>query len=201
MTSMPTAIGTTTAKIQRHEPSWSSTPDTAGPRAGATAIARVTLPMTLPRSRGATMVISVVISSGIITAVPLAWTIRAPSSTGKLHAAVARTVPVMNSPSATVKARRVVTRWRNQPVMGMTTARVSMNAVDSHCAARAVMSKSCMSRGIALTMIVSLRMTTNVAPTRTRRMPVASGCVDVAVRWSGEGVTSGPSIVRLGLMR
>ena len=43
------------------------------------------------------MVISVVISSGIITAVPLAWTIRAASSTGKLHAAVARTVPVMNS--------------------------------------------------------------------------------------------------------
>ncbi len=93
----------------------------------------------------------------------------------------------MNRPERTVNARRVVTRWRNQPVIGMTTARVSMNAVDSHCAARAVISKSCMSRGIALTMMVSLRITTKVAPTRTRRMPVASGCVDVAVRVVGGG--------------
>ena len=77
-------MGSTTAKISRHEPSWSSSPDTAGPSAGATDMTRVTLPITLPRSCGGTSVIIVVISSGIITAVPLAWTTRAASRTLKV---------------------------------------------------------------------------------------------------------------------
>ena len=53
-------------------------------------------------------------------------------------------------------------------MIGMTTAMVSMNAVESHCAALASTSKSTMSRGIALIMIVSLRITTKVAPTSQR---------------------------------
>ena len=68
------------------------------------------------------------------------------------------------------KAKRVVTRCRNQPVIGITTAMVSMNAVDSHCAALALTAKSTISRGIALIMMVSLRITTKVAPTSQRRM-------------------------------
>ena len=44
----------------------------------------LTFPMTRPRSAGATTVIKVVINSGIITAVPLAWITRAASSTAKL---------------------------------------------------------------------------------------------------------------------
>src|SRR5690242_6540845 len=50
----------------------------------------------------------------------------------------------------------------------MTTAIVSMNAVDSHWALVAGTAKSRMRRGIALTMIVSLRMTTKVDSVRIR---------------------------------
>ena len=143
-------------------------PETAGPRAGATDMARVTLPITRPRSLSATTAISVVISSGIITAVPLACTTRATSSTAKLGASAASRVPERNVPIASPKANRVVTRWRNQPVIGMTTAIASMNAVESHCAALASTSKSTISRGIALIMMVSLRITTKVAATSQR---------------------------------
>ena len=144
-------------------------PETAGPRAGATDIARVTLPITRPRSCTGTTAISVVISSGIITAVPHAWTTRAASRTGKTGASAARSVPAQNTAIARPKAKRVVTRWRNQPVTGMTTAMVSMNAVESHWAAPASTSKSAISRGIALIMMVSLRITTKVAATSHRR--------------------------------
>ena len=53
-------------------------------------------------------------------------------------------------------------------IAGITTAMVSMKAVESHCALVAGTAKSRMSRGIALTMIVSLRITTNVDRTRMR---------------------------------
>ena len=46
---------------------------------------------------------------------------------------------------------------------------VSMNAVDSHWAERAGTPNSLISRGMALTMIVSLRITMNVASTSQRR--------------------------------
>lgn len=57
----------------------------------------------------------------------------------------------------------VVKRCSRKPVIGMTTAIVSMNAVESHCAARASMWRSSISFGMATVMIVSLRITTNVA--------------------------------------
>ena len=63
---------------------------------------------------------------------------------------------------------RVDTRCRNHPVTGITAAIVSMNAVESHWAAWAVMPRSVISRGIALIMIVSLRITMNVASTSQR---------------------------------
>ena len=165
---MATAIGSTTTNSSRHEPRPSTTPDTAGPSAGATDIARVTLPITRPRSCWGTTVISVVISRGIITAVPQAWTTRAASRTSNVGATAASVVPARKTPIAVAKAARVVTRCRNQPVTGMTAAMVSMNAVDSHCAARAETSRSTISRGMALIMIVSLRITTKVASTSQR---------------------------------
>ena len=92
------------------------------------------MPITRPRSCSGTIVISVVISSGIITAVPPAWTTRAASSTGNVGARAASSVPAQKTVIAIANACRMVTRWRNQPVTGMTTAIVSMNAVDSHWA-------------------------------------------------------------------
>ena len=126
------------------------------------------MPITRPRSWAGTIVIRVVISSGSITAVPAAWMTRPTTSTSKTGASAESAVPTRKTDIAVVKAWRVVTRWRNQPVTGMTTAMVSMNAVESHCALRAVTSSSTISRGIAFTMIVSLRITTKVASTSQR---------------------------------
>ena len=64
----------------------------------------------------------------------------------------------------------MVNRCRNHPVTGMTAAIVSMKMLDSHCALRGLTSKSAISRGIALIMIVSLRMTTNVEATSSLMM-------------------------------
>jgi len=113
----------------------------------------------------------VVISSGIITAVPAACTTRPATRTQKTGASAAIRVPAQKVSIANVNACRVVTRCRNQPVTGITVAIVSRKAVESHCAERAVTSNSTISRGIALTMIVSLRMTMNVARTSQRSTP------------------------------
>ena len=93
--------------IQRQERYCRTTPETAGPSAGATDIASVTLPITRPRSCSGTTVISVVISSGIITAVPPAWTTRAASSTGNVGATAASSVPAQK----TAIARRTRAAW------------------------------------------------------------------------------------------
>ena len=132
-------MGSTTANSRRQDPKLRITPETAGPIAGATEMARVTLPITRPRSCSGTTCISVVISSGIITAVPDAWMMRAPSSTSNDGATVANAVPSRNKPIAVAYALRVDTRCRNHPVIGMTAAMVSMKAVESHCAVCSVM--------------------------------------------------------------
>ena len=57
----------------------------------------VMLPIMTPRRSAGTSVITVVISSGIMTAVPLAWTIRPPRSTAKPGASAHISVPALNS--------------------------------------------------------------------------------------------------------
>ena len=51
---------------------------------------------------------------------------------------------------------------------GITAAMASMNAVDTHCAVCSLTSKPTINRGMALIMMVSLRIRTNVAATSTR---------------------------------
>ena len=94
------AMGNTSRKSIRHEPCCRTKPETVGPRAGATEIAMVTLPITRPRSLSGTTVIRVVISSGIITAVPTAWVMRPRRSTSKTGAAAASAVPARKTPIA-----------------------------------------------------------------------------------------------------
>lgn len=74
------------------------TPETVGPRAGAAAVTIVTRPIVRPRRSAATTCITVVNSSGSITAVPRAWMIRAARSTPKSGAVAAIAVPTANSP-------------------------------------------------------------------------------------------------------
>ena len=138
-------------------------PDRVGPIAGATAMTMLTLPITTPRRWIGTSVRIVVISSGSMIAVPDAWTIRPSSSTQKPGASPASRVPALNRPSAAPYTVRVENRCSRKPVVGMTTAMVSMKAVVSHCTVPAVRSRSTISTGSATPMIVSLRMTTKVA--------------------------------------
>ena len=70
-------------------------------------------------------------------------------------------------------------------MIGMTTAIVSMNAVESHCAATASMRRSSISRGMATDMIVSLRITTNVAESRSQITRL------FRLVWSGGAGTAG----------
>ena len=133
-----------------------------GPIAGATDMTMEILPMVLPRWSGGTSVITVVISSGIMIAVPTAWTTR-PAISSSIPGAMAQTrVPAENTDMARMKIGRVLNRCSRKPVIGMTTAMVSRNAVVSHCARPAVTPRSSMRRGIATLMIVSLRKTTKV---------------------------------------
>ena len=68
-----------------------------GPTAGATAITTVIVPIMAPRRCAGTSRITVVISSGTITAVPQACAIRPVSSRGNPGASAAMSVPVANS--------------------------------------------------------------------------------------------------------
>ena len=131
-------------------------------------MASETLPIVRPRSASGTIVMTVVMSSGIMMAVPVACTMRPTRMTPKFGAIAASNVPSANEIMAAAKTARRSKRCSIQPVVGMTTAIVSMNAVESHCAACAVTWSDDMSCGIALTMIVSLRMTMKVATVRMR---------------------------------
>ena len=131
-TSVTSAIGSTTRNIARQPRNDSTTPDTVGPTAGATEMTIERLPMTAPRRAGGTSVITVVISSGSMIAVPLACTTRAASSTGKPGASAATSVPALNRPIAVPYSARVATRRIRKPVIGMITDIVSRKPAVSH---------------------------------------------------------------------
>ena len=71
-------------------------------------------------------------------AVPDAWITRATTSSSRPGASAAASVPSENSDIARMKIARVCRRCSRKPVIGMTTAIVSRNAVVTHCAALAV---------------------------------------------------------------
>ncbi len=155
-----TAMGSTSQNRVRQCATLSTSPDTVGPSAGAAAMTMEMLPIILPRSCGGTRVITVVMSSGIMTPVPEACTMRPTSSSSKPGASAAMSVPAANSPIAPRKICRVVKRRSSQPEIGMTIAMVSMKEVCSHCP---VEGSTCSSSRIgesATPRIVSLRMTT-----------------------------------------
>ena len=132
MTSMTSAIGSTSQNMYRHDRKLRIRPEIVGPIAGATDMTIETRPMNRPRSDGATSVMRVVMSSGIMMAVPVACTTRASSSTSKPGASAASSVPAENRLIAVMNTGRVAMRCSRKPVIGITTAIVSMNAVVSH---------------------------------------------------------------------
>jgi hypothetical protein len=134
-----------------------------------------TRPMMRPRDCGGTIVMIVVISSGIMIAVPDACTTRATRSISNPGERNAMRVPAENSDIAAMNIARVVKRRSRKPVIGMMTAIVSMNAVVSHCAATAVMPRSPIRWGIATPIVVSLRIATNAAASSSQMMRLSSG--------------------------
>ncbi len=100
-------------------------PEIAGPTAGATDITIEMRPMIRPRSLIGTSVSTVVISSGIMIAVPPACTTRPITSWKKLPLVAATSVPIVNRVIAVMNTGRVLMRCSRYPVIGMTTAMVS----------------------------------------------------------------------------
>jgi len=130
--------------------------------AGATDITIEILPMVLPRPSGGTSCMTVVISSGIMIAVPVACTTRPTTSSSSPGETAQTSVPIEKIDMARMKIGLVCSRCSRKPVIGITTAMVSRNAVVSHWAALAVTPRSSISCGIATLMMVSLRNTTKV---------------------------------------
>src|SRR5690606_29199808 len=136
-------------------------PPIVGPSAGATEMTMEILPIVRPRDSGGTRFMTVVMSKGIMMAVPHAWTMRPNNSTSKPGAVPESSVPALNRVMARINTGRVLRRCNRYPVIGMTTAMVSMKAEVSHWAAPAVISRSFIRCGMATLMMVSLRITTN----------------------------------------
>ena len=165
--------------------------------------------MIAPRRAGGTSVITVVISSGSMIAVPLAWMTRAASRIAKPGATAARNVPALNSAIAVAKSDRVGTRRIRKPVIGMTTDIVSRKPAVSHWPTLASTARSVMSTGSATLMIVSLRMTTNVETSstpitvRSRALscPAVSGALGPWSSTSGCCFTSSPTSSAVGTGR
>ena len=126
-TTRATAIsGRTSQNSQCHVKRLRTNPDTVGPSAGATDITTEMTPMIEPRRLAGTTVMATVMSSGMISAVPVAWTMRPTSRAVKVGAHAATTVPTRKLVTAARNTCFVVKRCRIQPVVGMTTAMVSM---------------------------------------------------------------------------
>ena len=100
------AIGRMIQKIACHVSVERMTPDTVGPTAGATAMTTLMTPIIRPRCEAGTMLRTVVNSSGIMIAVPEACTTRPVSSTAKVGASAAMSVPIENSVIAVKNTRR-----------------------------------------------------------------------------------------------
>ena len=166
MTRHNTTRGSTVQNSQCQLSALRITPDTVGPSAGATEITTPISPIVAPRRSGGTVVMVTVMSSGMITAVPIACTRRATSRMGNVHAIPAAAVPMANKANAATNIVRVEKRCNRYPVMGNTTAITSRKPVVSHCTIVASTPKSWEIMGSATDRTVSLRIITIVEMTR-----------------------------------
>ena len=175
------AIGRMMAKSQRQLSVSSTNPDSVGPIAGASEITRPTRPIMRPRERGGTTFIIVVMSSGIMMPVPRACTTRPVSSTAKPGATRQISVPRLKSDIAAMNTCRVVKRCSRNPVTGMMTAIESMNALVIHWPSSGGMPRSTLRCGMAMPIVVSLRIATNAATSSSQMTRIALGSTPVPV--------------------
>src|SRR5699024_901703 len=180
-------------------------PETVGPSAGATEITIEMMPITAPRRSVGTTVRVTVISSGMIRAVPIAWMTRAVNRTAKVGASAATKVPTRKNNSAVTKMVLVLKRSSRYPVVGITTAMVSMKPVVNHWAVVSGIRKSSMMEGRATERIVSLRImimaeTTRIARTTTTSLGSAGELCLVGVSIEGAEDLSRGALHRVGYL-
>lgn len=99
-------MGSTIQNIHRQSSDPRMNPDRVGPTAGATAMTMEMVPMVCPRRSAGISFMTVVISSGTMTAVPHACTMRPASRTANPGANAATSVPTQNSDIAAMKMVR-----------------------------------------------------------------------------------------------
>ncbi len=189
-----TASGSTIQNIHRQLSEARIAPPIVGPMAGATAMTIVIVPIVEPRRSGGTRRMIDVISSGIITAVPHAWTTRPISRTAKPGASALMSVPRLNNVSDARKTCRGVNRSSRKPVVGMTTAIVSRKPLVSHCTVVVETPRSTVRSLRATDRIVSLRIMTNADTTRTA-MTTPARVVPGVVAAGSPGAASGDAPV------
>lgn len=164
-------------------------PPTVGPRAGATEITMAIMPITEPRRWRGTKVMATVINNGITKAVPAAWITRPINKKTNAGARAATTVPLINSKHAVINTCRVLKRSMAKPVVGITTAMVSIKPVSSHWTVVAGTSYSAMMAGSATDREVSFKIMMVAAPTNTASVALTSGAIfsgAAAVEAAGE---------------
>jgi hypothetical protein len=141
---------------------------------------------------------TVVISNGIMIAVPTACTTRPAISSSMPGDTAQSSVPSVKIDMASRKIGRVLRRCSRKPVTGMTTAMVKRNAVVSHWATLAATPRSAIRCGMATLMMVSLRNTTKVE-TSSRAM---TSLLRAASLWltGGVPISSASNVVASVLM-
>src|SRR5690625_2934007 len=175
MVSRISAKARTSQNIHRHVKAASTAPPTVGPIAGATPITIEIVPIIAPRRWAGTSRITEVITRGIITAVPLAWTTRPASSAPKFGATAHSPVPMAKVVTAVRKIWRGAKRSMRNPVVGITTAMVTKNPETSHCAVPALTFRVLARWGIAIETIVSFKIMMKAATTITPMITVGVG--------------------------
>jgi hypothetical protein len=194
------AIGSTMPNSQRHPRVSRTAPERVGPMAGASEITRPTRPIMRPREWAGTTFMIVVISSGIMMPVPMAWMTRPTSSIGNPSASRQTRVPSENALMANRNTWRVVKRCSRKPVVGMTTAITSMKPLVSHCPFSGAMPRSWLRCGMAIAIVVSLRIATKAATSSSQMTRIPCGSMPVAdgAAGCGEGAVSCEDMGLLG---
>src|SRR5699024_8678019 len=126
-------------------------PESDGPMAGANAITRPTVPITVPRFSTGKINKSTVIINGSTIPAPAACTIRPTINNGKLGAGTQNNVPTANIVIAVKNNLRVVNVSTKKAVIGIIIPFTSMKIVVNHCAVFSVRFKSVIIGGIAVT--------------------------------------------------
>src|SRR5699024_9255417 len=176
--------------IHCHDMADKIAPPTVGPIAGPTPITIEMVPIIAPRRSAGTRRMTVVMTRGIITAVPDACTTRPVSRAPKFGAIAHSVEPSAKEVMATRNIARGEKRSSRKPVMGMTTAIVTKNPLMSHWTVAILTSRVLDNSDNAIETVVSFKIITKAAMTITPMMRLVlaglRGCCGLGVNLTEE---------------